>query len=122
MTLEDIAGMNDKPATPGRVAYDKMLTAAYGPCMAIPVQEQLTKECMTDSRINQFGLRDKNAMCQCMGRKSASFIDQEGPAIVKQILERNPATTDLYAAFMDDQTVRQNAYDNVTACLHSNNQ
>lgn len=121
LSMEDINAMNDK-AGPGRDLYNKMLADSYGPCMQVAIQDELDKECMTDSRINQFGLKDKASLCQCVGIRTGNFIAAESPAIVQQILKNKPDVTDLYAAFLDNNSVRQTAYDNVTACLHSNNQ
>lgn len=120
LTMEDIAAMTPEPGL-GRIPFNKMLTEVYGPCMQYPVEDQLNKECMNDTKVNQFALRDQGALCRCMAGRSGQLLSTEGAVIMRDVLARNPNLADPMDAILSNASFRQRAYENLYSCLHAGN-
>lgn len=120
MTAEDIKTMSPKPG-PGRAAYDKMLAEAYGPCMQIPVEEDIYNGCMKDGHIKQFALKDQGKLCRCLATTTTETLPIEAPKIVRKNLKTTPDLTDPYNIIAYDADLRARALDNLTPCLHLGN-
>ena len=120
VTNEDIAQMSAAPG-PGRAAFDKMLTEAYAPCMQIPVEEQLYGECMRDTKIQEFALRDPSALCHCMAKSTTRLLPVQAPDILRMKLEKKPDLTDAFDPIAYDEELRSFAYNNLFLCLKVGN-
>ncbi|MGZ9097690.1 MAG: hypothetical protein ACXW30_05280 [Micavibrio sp.] len=120
ITNEDIVQMSPEPG-PGRPAFDKMLADAYGPCMQIPVEEQLHTECMNDPKIKEFALRDQSALCRCMAKTTTQSLEIQAPAMMRTKLEEKPGLTDAFDPLAYDKELRSRAYDNLFLCLKEGN-
>lgn len=121
MTAEDIEKMSPAPGTPGRVPYDKMLTHAYGPCMQIPVEENIYNGCMKDGSIKKFALKDQGKLCRCLAIKTTESLPIEAPKIMGRALKKKPDLNDPYDTIAYDPDLRARALDNLTLCLHEGN-
>ncbi len=120
VTEEDLARMSPAPG-PGRASYDKMLADAYGPCMQLPVEDQLFGECMKDSKIKQFALRDQSALCRCMAKNSTRMLAVEAPNMMREKLQKTPDLKDAFDPLAYDPDLRGRAYDNLFLCLKEGN-
>lgn len=120
LTLEDLEILSPKPG-PGRAVYDKMLSDAYAPCMQVPVEEQLYRECMNDTKIKQFALRDQGALCNCMAKESTRMMPVEAPQMMRRALKNQPDLEDAFDAMHSNPTFREKAYNNLFSCLHAGN-
>jgi hypothetical protein len=121
MTVPDLNTMNPDPKHPGRPAYNKMIQHVYAPCMQHPIEDKLIGECLSDSKITAFALRDPVALCTCMAEKTGKFLANDSGNIIADILRRAPGLTDPYEAILGDSGFRQKAYDNLYACLPMGN-
>ncbi len=121
LTSEDITAMSPAPGTPGRIAYDKMLIQAYGPCMQIPVEENFYEGCMKDGNIQKFALKDPGKLCHCLAVKTTEKLPIEAQSIVESALKKTPDLTDPYDAIAYNPDLRAKALDNLTLCLHEGN-
>ena len=116
MTLEDLAAM--KPAVgPGRTAFDKMLTEVYAPCMKIPTQDVLHRQCMNDRKVQQFSLRDPDRLCRCTAGRMGEYLDKEAQPTMHLILRYHPDITDPMDFMLNNVSMRQRAEDFLFACL-----
>lgn len=120
LTNEDMEILSPEPG-PGRAAYDKMLANAYAPCMQVPVEEQLYRECMNDTKIRQFALRDQSALCTCMARKTTHMLPVEAPAMMRRALQEDPDLRDAFDSLHGNSEFRKAAYNNLFSCLHEGN-
>ena len=116
MSIEEVFRMK-KELGPGRIEYDKMLTEVYGPCMEVPVEETLYNECMNDSKVEQFYLRDKNKLCRCTSQKSARYLADNGVNVMTYLLKDAPAMEDPMDYILNDGRFRQQAYNNLYVCF-----
>jgi hypothetical protein len=120
MTAEDIQTMSPDPG-PGRAAYDKMLAEVYGPCMQIPVEENIYDGCMKNGHIKQFALKDQGKLCRCLATKTTETLPNDAPVIVRNNLKASPGLTDPYHIIAYDPDLRRRALDYLTPCLHLGN-
>lgn len=120
MTLEDLVQMKPESG-PGRAAYNKMLAEVYGPCMQFPIEDELHNECMRDSKIKQFALRDQGALCHCMAKKTGALMPDQAPGLMRNIIKHNPGISDPFKALLNNQTLREQAYNNIYSCLTAGN-
>jgi hypothetical protein len=124
MTENDILTMNPEPGHAGRPAYDKMIAYVYGPCMQYPIQDKLMHECLNDSKIENFALRDPGAVCLCMATRTGDMLgnSETGTQIITELLRRNPGMQDPYDFILNDGRFRQYAYDMLlNTCLTAGN-
>lgn len=118
MSAEEIAGMTTNIG-PGRIAYNKMLTTVYGPCMQAPVEEILYQECMNDKNIKEFMLRNTPMLCRCTAYGSGRTLIRESTEIMPRLLKGYPNMTDPLDYILADRVFRQKAYANLYECLRT---
>lgn len=120
MTMEEIDGMNTKPGA-GRDLYDKMLRTVYGPCMQVPVEDQIYKECMNDRDVKEFRLNNTEGLCLCTAKKSGALLTKDNTPYFDDILTRKPDLRDPYDYMLNSPVFRQHAYNFLYDCLRQNN-
>lgn len=117
MSVQEVQTMSHNDQS-GRMALNKMLVEVYAPCINFPVQDMISEECMNDPKVDMAGLKmDKAVLCDCMGEKTGAWMASAGKALMGQILAGNPNITDPIGPVMENKAFRQQAYENMMACM-----
>lgn len=117
MSVEEVQTMASNDQS-GRISLNKMLVEVYAPCMNFPVQDMIADECMNDPKVDMAGLKmNKSVLCNCMGEKTGAWMATVGRSLMAQILTQNPNITDPIGPVMEDKSFRQQAYQNMMACM-----
>jgi hypothetical protein len=115
MSVEDVQAMGQDNSN-ARLAFNKMMTEVYAPCMDAPAKELYYKNCVNNPQTAALA-KNPQVACNCMSTEVATYLAEEGPAIFRDILARNPRIMDPMAALADDPKFQQFAQQKLLACL-----
>ncbi len=117
MTVEEVqVMMGDTPQS--RQALNKMLIEVYAPCMNYPVQDLVGMQCLEDKKIDALGSNvPKEELCGCVAETTAMWFVNEGRALLREVLVKNPNITDPVGPIMETAKFKKKSYDNLVACL-----
>ena len=93
-TMEDMQTMVSQ-GPQARLAYNKMIVDIYAQCMEAPTRERYYQQCTQSPGVNQ-------KICHCISDAIALHLKNDGSQIFSQILSRDPAIVDPYAALEND--------------------
>ncbi|MFA5592246.1 MAG: hypothetical protein WC989_02910 [Micavibrio sp.] len=114
-TVEDMQAMADPNRPEARLAVNKMLVEIYAPCMEAPTRDFHYNACITNPDTARYG--DPQRICPCMADAVAGHMRNNGPAVFRDILTRNPTIVDPMAALVDDPGFKQFAQSKLLACV-----
>ena len=115
MQVEDVQAMS-QPNAAGRAATNKMLINVYAPCMRFPAKDHYYNNCITNPQTKTLS-RNPQKLCGCMSDEVANYLENRGPEVFKQILQRNPNIVDPMTALTNDKAFQSYAQSRLIGCV-----
>ncbi len=114
-TMEDMTATASPDPAIARPAFNKIIYDVYAPCMETPTFDYYYNTCATNPDTSKYG--NVKSICQCLGGSMAMHLRNNGQALFKDLLQRNPQMTDPMQALTSDPAFQSFAQRELTACL-----
>lgn len=114
-SLEDSKLMYGTDPIKARVAYNKMMTDIYAPCMEGPTREHFYNTCIADPNNAKYG--DPQKLCACLGNQMGAYMKVHGAEQYAKLLAYDPNMMDPNSALYADPSFQTFAQKQLLSCV-----
>lgn len=117
MSVEDVSIMREN-TTRGRAMLNKMLLQVYGPCMGSPMADLISAECDKNPQIALADqTMDRREICGCMAERVSQWFQEEGVAIMTEVLKETPNITDPTGPVYESKVYKEAEHEIMMSCI-----